>query len=514
MSLTQTFAILSLLAPWVSCHMEMSWPYAMDSKYNPANKNPDYNLIAPLAADGSEFPCKGYQKQSWPAVTTLQTGDTDPYNITLQGSAFHNGGSCQIALSFDNGNTFRVIKSFIGGCPSGPGPLNLKYTIPSFVPSGTAILAWTWINFNGNREFYMNCASVNINSQSGNQQQFNSLPGIWVANQESVNSCSSIETQDPVFPDPGPTYELGGAFVGSQLASLKPANASCEVPQGGSYSNPLNIITGQRAAGPLVMAEGAGSAPTTAMAMSMSSVAVIMGAPSPMGSPTSAAGNYALSTTVVPCGTTSGSGTSTITQTSTSTKYVCPSCRPSTLATIATPCDGPMGASSSNMPSNPSSMPPHASSPVSRPQSPPSSSPQPPPPANNIAYADPANLAQYLPCDPGSFICTSANEFYTCDQTRVGWTWKSPRPIAAGMMCLPNLKPASNGQGQQPGAPPGYYRYDQYVRARPFGSCSPDGSIGCRNNGASWMLCDHGGWVDMGSVATGTTCVNGAIVAI
>lgn len=34
--------------------------------------------------------------------------------MSLQGTAIHNGGSCQISLSYDNGKTFRVIKSFIG----------------------------------------------------------------------------------------------------------------------------------------------------------------------------------------------------------------------------------------------------------------------------------------------------------------------------------------------------------------------------------------------------------------
>ncbi|KAF2668340.1 putative endoglucanase, partial [Microthyrium microscopicum] len=207
MSFTQTISILSLLASLASCHMEMSWPIPMDSKLNPAATNPDYNLMAPLAADGSQFPCKGYQKQNWPSSTTLQAGDTDPYNITLVDSAFHNGGSCQISLSIDQDHqVFRVIKSFIGGCPSGPGPIDLDYTIPDYVPSGPAILAWTWMNHNGNREFYMNCAAVTISSSTTDDADFNSkLPGIWVANQISVNHCATNETYDPVFPDPGPS---------------------------------------------------------------------------------------------------------------------------------------------------------------------------------------------------------------------------------------------------------------------------------------------------------------------
>jgi hypothetical protein len=64
-----------------------------------------------------------------------------------------------------------------------------------------------------------------------------------------------------------------------------------------------------------------------------------------------------------------------------------------------------------------------------------------------------------------------------------------------------------------PGTPPGYYRDDQYVRARPYGSCDNDGSIRCVRGGYGWLMCDQGGWIDMGSVADGTRCVDGHIGA-
>jgi hypothetical protein len=66
--------------------------------------------------------------------------------------------------------------------------------------------------------------------------------------------------------------------------------------------------------------------------------------------------------------------------------------------------------------------------------------------------------------------------------------------------------------GQQSGSPSGYYRSDEYGAARPLGSCTPDGSIGCLRDGSGWMLCNQGGWVDMGDVADGTICENGSIV--
>lgn len=70
------------------------------------------------------------------------------------------------------------------------------------------------------------------------------------------------------------------------------------------------------------------------------------------------------------------------------------------------------------------------------------------------------------------------------------------------MMCLPFLGPDGS-------------RDDRYVRARPLGDCSDDGDVMCVSEGDGEMgfaVCDHGGWIDMGDVAPGTTCTAGEIV--
>src|SRR5271170_2738044 len=70
-------------------------------------------------------------------------------NFRLSGSATHNGGSCQLSLSYDGGSTWVVIHSIVGGCP-----LTETYTIPvpSDIPSSSsALLAWSWENNTGNR---------------------------------------------------------------------------------------------------------------------------------------------------------------------------------------------------------------------------------------------------------------------------------------------------------------------------------------------------------------------------
>ena len=127
------------------------------------------------------------------------------------------------------------------------------------------------------------------------------------------------------------------------------------------------------------------------------------------------------------------------------------------------------------------------------------------------------DLSRYLPCVPGTFVCTDSNTWQTCDQdASADWVYNSPRDVADGMECLPYLSPYSSQTSQysQQGAvPQRYYRDDRIVRARPDGDCSDDGSILCTDGGTMFDVCDHGGWVRMGPVAAGTTCENGQIVA-
>jgi hypothetical protein len=229
-SLKTCITLLPMLTNAANAHMEMSWPYPLKSKFVPgrAANDIDYNNMAPLDASGSQFPCKGYipgsddtSNDDYPIAA-----DGSQRNVTLAGTAYHNGGSCQLSLSYDNGATFRVIKSFIGGCPSGPNAI-LYYEMPTFAPPGKAYLAWTWLNHEGNREFYMNCAYITItNPSGGDESKLNSQPGIWVANQAKENNCTTTEGVDPVFPDPGFEVQYGGG-----LSSSSPRSSDlCEIP--------------------------------------------------------------------------------------------------------------------------------------------------------------------------------------------------------------------------------------------------------------------------------------------
>ncbi len=158
--------------------------------------------------------------------------------------------------------------------------------------------------------------------------------------------------------------------------------------------------------------------------------------------------------------------------------------------------------------------------PKPKPEPNPKPHPHPHPPIPHHPNPNPArppyvgsNVAKYLPCVPGTFICINSKTWDTCDNNAQGqYSYEYPRNVAVGMMCLPSLSgSASTSHAQQGMTPKGYYRDDRIVRARPYGDCSKDGAIRCTGGGQSFQLCDHGGWVNMGAVAKGTKCVNGQI---
>ncbi|KJX97568.1 hypothetical protein TI39_contig481g00037 [Zymoseptoria brevis] len=228
-SLSAACLLLASVQPALA-HMEMRWPLPLHSKFNPdtPENKIDYSMTSPLKNDGSDFPCKGYQNDR-PFVPTASYTAGQTYNMTLAGTATHEGGSCQLSLSYDNGATFKVIKSMIGGCPLID---TYDFTIPSYAPAGNALFAWTWQNRVGNREMYMNCAEVSItsNTRQRKRQAFNtfeSLPYLWKANLAGLNGCETTERVDPVYGNPGPDVVFGGGL--SEISI--PFVGECDAPQ-------------------------------------------------------------------------------------------------------------------------------------------------------------------------------------------------------------------------------------------------------------------------------------------
>ncbi|RDK41058.1 hypothetical protein M752DRAFT_319836 [Aspergillus phoenicis ATCC 13157] len=223
----------------------MSNPLPIRSPLNTNSSIKDYSYTSPLSATGSDFSCKGYARDPFDSVAEYTAGQE--YAITLAGTATHGGGSCQISLSYDMGETFRVIHSILGHCPE---PLHYSFRIPEDAPHGPALLAWTWFNKIGNREMYMNCAQVTIQSPisdvgalQGEMQQDSWLerPPIFLANINGEGQCVTIEDEEVSFPMPGDsvegtvaggtgyTYSSSAAFL-SPVASSPSAMASF-IPQ-------------------------------------------------------------------------------------------------------------------------------------------------------------------------------------------------------------------------------------------------------------------------------------------
>lgn len=211
----------------VLAHVELSSPFPFRSRFDPMNlisQNIDYSMTSPLSDDGSNFPCKGYTSDmaSSPIKATLIAGGTLP--ISLSGSATHNGGSCEFAVSYDQGKTWAVIYRVVGACPLTP---NYTIQIPSSLPgSRKALLAWLWVNHTGNRELYMNCVPVAIENKDSSIRSY-TAPSIFRVNSLPDRTCVTGEGFDVQYPHVNAvkTEFAGGLSASSPVTEV----ANCPV---------------------------------------------------------------------------------------------------------------------------------------------------------------------------------------------------------------------------------------------------------------------------------------------
>ncbi|KAK6429951.1 hypothetical protein LTR95_013900 [Oleoguttula sp. CCFEE 5521] len=508
---TSLYAIFVALPPAL-CHMQLSWPYPLHSKYNPLTPEGliDYSMTEPLDGLGSNFPCKNYHLNADHAPVVTYTAGSR-YNISLEGSATHLGGSCQLSLSYDEGKTFKVIKSIIGGCPLTP---SYDFTVPEFMPAGNALFAWTWQNHEGNREFYMNCAEVAIQSgasrkeKRGGATSIDDLPNLWVADLTSVNVCTTQEGEDPVYPEPGPEVEYGGSMEKNSPAT----DGECEVPRRDAGAAP-SVAYWSSSAAAMSTAVPYEGATETASAISIMTSSTSLG--QYFAATTTRSISYTAGNAMNRFGAGQEASTTTITidcpDTITMTLYPTVTYPPPDVYTTSAPpsaCTGTSAAcpcapgydcrsigtctwaciaqdmstsaigfvtATTPIASSVSSV---AATPTAMPSPTPQPTPYTPPPSSNPGnptYAT-GDLTAYLPCVPGTFICTSATEFYTCDYNdgsvpskgREDWVYDYPRQVAAGMECMPKISEYDGGTGQyvqQGKVKEGWYRDDQYVRA-------------------------------------------------
>lgn len=234
MQFTTVAAFLAAFVAGASAHMRVVDPPVFRGRGNPLATTIDDNMVAPLLENGSNFPCKGYLDD----LNKPQGGSTKTYTAGQQASfktegleAAHNGGSCQVSLSFDDGKTWKVIKSYIGNCVRSAGGnvfdknQSYDFTIPAEAKAGSAIWAWTWFNQTGNREMYMNCAHITI--QGSGTSTLNDFPDMFVANVN--NGCSTKESNDVEFPNPGKDVERNPA---KNNAATAPPVGNCPAGSG------------------------------------------------------------------------------------------------------------------------------------------------------------------------------------------------------------------------------------------------------------------------------------------
>lgn len=129
-----------------------------NSKIYQRLKRVDYVNMGPTSSITVGFNqgfCKG--KKRGPIVQKVKAGKN--LRVDLKDNASHKGGHCEFSVSYDEKNwvSLRTIKynCLLRG-------FSFNVPIPKTMPNGRVVLAWTWINREGNREFYMNCIDLEI----------------------------------------------------------------------------------------------------------------------------------------------------------------------------------------------------------------------------------------------------------------------------------------------------------------------------------------------------------------
>jgi hypothetical protein len=252
-NMRSTIFALATFMNSAAAHMIMASPVPFGG---PGSKGPNNS---PLDPSGSDYPCKfpGAPSSGGP-MNQFKVGDEQ--TLSFSGSATHNGGSCQLAVTLDKiptkNSKFKVIHSIEGGCPGVSGPSTFKFPVPSELPNGEATFAWTWFNKIGNREMYMNCAPITVSGGASDNTGFDSLPDMELANIAvgTGASCKTPESSDYTFKNPGksvqrigvgPFKELcggaasaggGGAAApgGAQPSSGAGASPAAPAPPGGN----------------------------------------------------------------------------------------------------------------------------------------------------------------------------------------------------------------------------------------------------------------------------------------
>ncbi|CAM4831415.1 unnamed protein product [Rotaria magnacalcarata] len=264
MNLAKVLSLLSLIS-LVTAHARIRYPRPLAAPVEtPAGNH--YN--GPLRPDGSDFPCKGLHKRAdvdkTPSVT-WKAGQQTYFEILGHGPgggegnlAAHSGGSCQASISFDNGETWKVLHSFQGGCPrdvqlgsnmAGKNQTFL-FQIPEQTRAGNALFSWSWVAVTGNRnEYFQNCASVRIDGPG--TSTLDDFPDMFVGDMSLTGhigpgECRSTAGFSLEYPNSGRALTV--TAVG-RISFKKPTNGKCFAKASREYSTPVVPLSPATTAG-------------------------------------------------------------------------------------------------------------------------------------------------------------------------------------------------------------------------------------------------------------------------
>lgn len=221
-------------------HIQMLAPcgrynaYCGKAQNVPSDQSLHYDMNSPL--DPAAPLCRFTEPWRQP-VATWKAGDTVDIKFKPGGAA-HGGGHCQFSISYDNGKTFVVIHEVLKHCfKNGPSNNNnmevtsYSFQLPKNLPkSDKALFAWTWVNAIGNREFYMNCADVTINSQSTQYTGYE----MTVANHNGY----------PTIPAFGGNYNMGLDKYYDKKKITVSSSGSSKFDPNANVNNPINHDAG------------------------------------------------------------------------------------------------------------------------------------------------------------------------------------------------------------------------------------------------------------------------------
>ncbi|KAK4896235.1 hypothetical protein LTR27_005757 [Elasticomyces elasticus] len=245
----QVISIFAALCAVATAHLQLHYPAPFNASNNPhlgdCGADPylqyPYDCCGPY--DRWTYPCRGYisllgTPQGAPTAT-WQAGSEQSWNVSGIGN--HYGGSCQVGFSVDKGDSFQTVTSYEGNCPhrnggNGPEDQNFPFTVPADMPTGVHVFSWIW--YNREQEFNMNCAAVEITAPAKSSGDYHGSPAARASSSSSHVSVAYHNRPEMLVADDG-----NGCLTPHTTAELKYPQPGPDVVAGdGEY--PLELPYG------------------------------------------------------------------------------------------------------------------------------------------------------------------------------------------------------------------------------------------------------------------------------